>query len=73
MDELRQIGANVVRLRKQKGWSRAKLSEETGICPDNLRRIETGTGESKGEDTVKDRRSAWHNAGGVGRIGGLYD
>lgn len=53
MDELRHIGANVVRLRKQKGWSRAKLSEETGICPDNLRRIETGTGNPRAKTLLR--------------------
>lgn len=53
MDELRQIGANVVRLRKQQGWSRARLSEETGFCPDNLRRIETGTGNPRAKTLLK--------------------
>ena len=53
MNELTQIGIKVVQLRKQKGWSRAKLSEETGICPDNLRRIETGTGNPRAKTLLK--------------------
>jgi transcriptional regulator len=53
MDELQKIGMNIVRLCKQKGWSRAKLSEETGICPDNLRRIETGTGNPRAKTMLK--------------------
>lgn len=53
MDELQKIGMNIVRLRKQKGWARARLSEETGISPDNLRRIELGTGNPRAKTLLK--------------------
>lgn len=36
------IGANIRQLREQRGWSHARLAEETNIAADHLAAIEAG-------------------------------